>query len=137
MTQPELFLVEPPLENGKDAERQVQLLKQRNDVVKLNAEQPAEMYSLAKVRCAPMTRRSVSCLVAAKRCCSSMCWGSSSAQPGHVQLCEYGKPWPAWWRRAKGLHVLPPICALMSLQQTAQLPSKLSQPVRRRHPNLR
>ena len=54
MLQPELFLVEPPLEDEKDGERQVQLLRQRNDVVKLNAEQPAEMYSLAKVRCLPM-----------------------------------------------------------------------------------
>ena len=66
MPQPELFLVEPPLENGKDAERQVLLLKQRNDVVKLNAEQPAEMYSLAKVRCLPIPRRFFSFLVAAK-----------------------------------------------------------------------
>ena len=42
--------MEPPLENVNDIERQIRLLKQRNDVVKLNAEQPAEMYSLAKVR---------------------------------------------------------------------------------------
>ena len=58
LLQPELFLVEPPLENVNDVERQIRLLKQRNDVVKLNAEQPAEMYSLAKVRWPPVCRLS-------------------------------------------------------------------------------
>ena len=49
--QPELFLVEPQELSWREDSRRAELLKQRNGIVKLHADNPTlEMYTLPHVR---------------------------------------------------------------------------------------
>lgn len=52
LLQPELFLLEPQELSWREEERRAELLKQRNGMVKLQADQPElDMYTMPYARC--------------------------------------------------------------------------------------